>query len=127
MRGARCHDCPNPKLDKLREMITKAYRENFENSRGIVFVKTRDLSKAIQSWMKETPELRDLNPIVFLGTNSASVKGGLSIIILSFFWLCFMSHQNCKCYTTIFQLYWWRKSSGARASVHYFSHDGAPE
>ncbi|XP_053379025.1 uncharacterized protein LOC123529642 isoform X2 [Mercenaria mercenaria] len=78
LRSARFQDCPNPKLDKLFEMIIKAYKGNFENSRGIVFVKTRNLAEAILSWMKESPYLRDLNPIVFVGTNMAADKRGMT-------------------------------------------------
>jgi len=59
-------DKSNPKLEKLREMLIKAYRENAE-SRGIVFVKTRDLAKAIVSWMKDTRGLRELGPVSFVG------------------------------------------------------------
>lgn len=73
-------DQTNPKLEKLREMILRAYRgkEQFENSRGIVFVKTRDLATAIVSWMKETSELKDLNPIKFVGQNESADKGGMT-------------------------------------------------
>lgn len=78
LRGAKFTDCPNPKLLKLGEMIKKAYKDNFENSRGIVFVKTRDLCKAILSWMQETPGLRELNPVPFVGTNMAADKGGMT-------------------------------------------------
>ena len=30
---------------------------------------------------------------------------------LSYFWLCFMSHRECKGYMATFQLYLWRKTS----------------
>ncbi|KAJ8317224.1 hypothetical protein KUTeg_005128 [Tegillarca granosa] len=50
------HD--NPKLEKLKEMIMQAYTEN-KDMRGIVFVKTRDLVKAIETWMKQTQGLKN--------------------------------------------------------------------
>ena len=68
----------NPKLEMLREMIMSSYsRSDIENSRGIVFVKTRELAHAIISWMKDTPGLRELNPIQFVG-NQCADKGGMS-------------------------------------------------
>ena len=71
----------NPKLEKLQEMILRAYRgeEKFKNSRGIVFVKTRDLATAIVSWMNETPGLKPLNAIKFVGQNESADKGGISV------------------------------------------------
>ena len=71
-------DTVNPKLEKLREIILRAYKgqEQSRNSRGIVFVKTRDLATAIVSWMKETPGLKDLNAIKFVGQNESADKGG---------------------------------------------------
>jgi len=58
-------------------LIVKAYDkgEKWENSRGIIFVRTRDLAHAIVRWMKETPGLRELMPIPFLGQTSKADKG----------------------------------------------------
>ncbi|XP_052773643.1 ATP-dependent RNA helicase DHX58-like isoform X1 [Mya arenaria] len=69
----------NPKLDKLREMILKSYEgERGADSRGIIFVKTRELARAIVSWMKDTPGLRELGPIQFVGQNMSADKGGMT-------------------------------------------------
>ena len=70
-------------------MVLRAYRgeEKFKNSRGIVFVKTRDLATAIVSWMTETPELKKLNPIKFVGQNESADKGGISLWRASEYWL----------------------------------------
>ncbi|KAH3786848.1 hypothetical protein DPMN_164961, partial [Dreissena polymorpha] len=68
----------NPKLEMFREMIMSSYsRSDIENSRGIVFVKTRELAHAIISWMKDTPGLRELNPTHFVGQDTiiSSFKG----------------------------------------------------
>ena len=63
-------------------MILKSYSgEGVEDSRGIVFVKTRELARAIVSWMKETPGLRELNPIQFLGQSSADKGGQYSVFV----------------------------------------------
>ncbi|XP_053388614.1 interferon-induced helicase C domain-containing protein 1-like [Mercenaria mercenaria] len=67
LRNARFCDSPNPRLDQLYQLITEAHERNFTNCRGIVFVKTNELSEAILSWMMETPRLMELNPIVFTG------------------------------------------------------------
>ena len=66
----------NSKLDALKMMIAKTYKENMD-SRGIIFVKTRDLVHAIQNWMKETEGLKTLNPIKFVGAQASGGKGGL--------------------------------------------------
>ena len=66
----------NPKLDTLRNLIAKTYKENMD-SRGIIFVKTRDLVIAIQNWMKETDGLKALNPVKFVGAQASGEKGGL--------------------------------------------------
>ena len=73
----------NPKLEKLKEMILKGCRD--EESRGIVFVKTRDLATAIVSWMKETPRLRELSAIKFVGQNMSADKGGMLTSSFFFF------------------------------------------
>ncbi|XP_052100653.1 antiviral innate immune response receptor RIG-I-like isoform X2 [Mytilus californianus] len=67
----------NPKLETLRKMIGKTYKENMD-SRGIIFVKTRDLVIAIQNWMKETDGLRALNPVKFVGAQASGEKGGMT-------------------------------------------------
>lgn len=78
--------CNNPKLDKLAEMVKKAFsRGRSEDSRGIVFVKTRDLAKAIVNWMNETPGLRELKPIQFVGQNMSADKGGKSMLKINIF------------------------------------------
>ena len=74
----------NPKLEKLHEMILKAYSgDDMEDCRGIVFVKTPELARAIVSWMKETPGLRELKPIQFLEQDRA-FTGGKHLISLLF-------------------------------------------
>ncbi|XP_060069486.1 antiviral innate immune response receptor RIG-I-like [Ylistrum balloti] len=67
----------NPKLNKLKDMLIEAYKKK-EDSRGIIFVKTRDLVKAIESWMKDDRELRKLNPVKFVGAQASVEKGGMT-------------------------------------------------
>lgn len=56
-------------------MIGDYFKEN-PDARVIVFVKTRELVKAIETYMKETEELRILNPIQFVGVQANKERGG---------------------------------------------------
>jgi ATP-dependent RNA helicase DDX58 len=47
-----------------------------QDSRGIVFVKTREMTVALVNWMIETEELKELNPHNLVGTNAPSQKAG---------------------------------------------------
>lgn len=67
----------NPKLMALRRMIGDYFKEN-PDARVIVFVKTRELVKAIETYMKETEELRILNPIQFVGVQANKERGGMT-------------------------------------------------
>jgi len=66
----------NPKLNYLKSEIMKCFREN-QDSCGIVFVKTREMTVALMNWMKETEELNKLNPHNLVGSNAPSQKAGL--------------------------------------------------
>ncbi|XP_056005193.1 antiviral innate immune response receptor RIG-I-like isoform X2 [Ostrea edulis] len=67
----------NPKLETLKHMIADYFQEN-PDSRVIVFVKTRELVKAIETFMKETDELQFLNPIQFVGVQANKERGGMT-------------------------------------------------
>lgn len=66
----------NPKLKYLKNEILNYFRDN-EDSRGIVFVKTREMTVALLNWMKETAELNKLNPHNLVGSNAPSQKAGM--------------------------------------------------
>lgn len=68
-------DHNNPKLMELRKLILQAFG-NDADSRGIIFVRTRDLVKAIHRWMMETDDLRHLKPVMFTGAQAKSSAGG---------------------------------------------------
>lgn len=68
-------DHNNPKLMELRRLILQAFG-NDADSRGIIFVRTRDLVKAIHRWMMETDDLRHLKPVMFTGAQAKSSAGG---------------------------------------------------
>lgn len=65
----------NPKLEALKDIILKLYTEK-PDSRVIVFIKTRESVQAIGNWMKETDDLRCLNPVICVGTEASGEKGG---------------------------------------------------
>ncbi|XP_064604093.1 ATP-dependent RNA helicase DHX58-like [Liolophura sinensis] len=66
----------NPKLRELKKMILLAYKEKAD-SRGIIFVKTRDLVQALHRWMMETPDLKWLNPHKLVG-QATQEEGGMT-------------------------------------------------
>ena len=65
----------NPKLNYLKELITKIYSEK-PDSRGIIFCKTREMTVALTKWMNETPGLDELNPHNLVGSNAPSQSAG---------------------------------------------------
>ncbi|KAL3863069.1 hypothetical protein ACJMK2_004847 [Sinanodonta woodiana] len=79
MNPQTVQEVPNPKLDALKETILRSFSEkSVDNSRCIVFVKTRNLAGALAAWMTDTPELNALDPTIFVGTNATRDKGGLT-------------------------------------------------
>jgi ERCC4-related helicase len=75
----------NPKLEKLKAEITKQYRAN-EDTKGIVFVKTRNLATAMVRWMNECQHLKTLTPGKCLGAQASREKGGeITRVMLSHF------------------------------------------
>jgi ERCC4-related helicase len=66
----------NPKLLKLGELIINILG-NDKHAKGIVFVKTRDLAKAISNWMNETDNLKQFNAKECVGQAASVDKGGM--------------------------------------------------
>ncbi|XP_019624542.1 PREDICTED: probable ATP-dependent RNA helicase DHX58 [Branchiostoma belcheri] len=64
---------PNPKLVELEKEILKTRVEFEDELRGILFVKTRALTQAMTSWVRETPAIRFLNPGVLTGSSGEDV------------------------------------------------------
>lgn len=69
------HGQENPKLLELKSMILEAY-EKKEDSRGIIFAKTRALTTALCNWMSEDQQLQHLKPTPLTGANVAQDKAG---------------------------------------------------
>lgn len=68
----------NPKLVKMQEIITDHVLADDENGRGIIFVKTRELAKALVTWMRETEPLRKLHATEFVGQAASLTEGGMT-------------------------------------------------
>lgn len=69
----------NPKLEKMKHMISDYYKEN-SDSRCIIFCKTREMATALVNWMNETPELQPLNPTKLVGTNAPANREGMTSV-----------------------------------------------
>ncbi|ESO08894.1 hypothetical protein HELRODRAFT_74403 [Helobdella robusta] len=65
----------NPKLELIKSKLIKQYKQN-EDSRCIMFCKTRDMTVALKNWMNETEELKSLNATNLVGTNAPAYKAG---------------------------------------------------
>jgi len=65
----------NPKLEGLKQILQKQFRKS-PDSRCIIFVKTRDLVNAIHRWMTETPDLKRLGSVPFVGAQASVQQGG---------------------------------------------------
>ena len=63
----------NPKLTKLKEMMLKKMDED---SRTIVFCKTRELTAALEKWMNDDRELKLMRPHRLTGANAIAGRGG---------------------------------------------------
>ncbi|KAF4096228.1 probable ATP-dependent RNA helicase DDX58 [Onychostoma macrolepis] len=61
----------NPKLDELRFILEEEYHSN-DQTRTIMFVKTRALADAMKKWIDETDSLKFLNPGVLIGKGRKS-------------------------------------------------------
>ncbi|XP_052225926.1 antiviral innate immune response receptor RIG-I-like isoform X2 [Dreissena polymorpha] len=67
----------NPKLVKMGEILQDVLVAD-ENARGIIFVKTRELAKALVRWINESNTLTILNAWELVGKNAATSKGGMT-------------------------------------------------
>uniref|UniRef100_A0A673GRX5 RNA helicase n=1 Tax=Sinocyclocheilus rhinocerous TaxID=307959 RepID=A0A673GRX5_9TELE len=61
----------NPKLDELRFILEEEYHNN-DQTRTVMFVKTRALADAMKKWIDETDSLKFLKPGVLIGKGRKS-------------------------------------------------------
>ncbi|XP_026056073.1 probable ATP-dependent RNA helicase DDX58 isoform X1 [Carassius auratus] len=64
----------NPKLDELRFILEEEYQNN-DQTRTVMFVKTRALADAMKKWIDETDSLKFLKPGVLIGKGRKSNSG----------------------------------------------------
>ncbi|XP_059384553.1 antiviral innate immune response receptor RIG-I-like isoform X2 [Carassius carassius] len=64
----------NPKLDELRFILEEEYHNN-DQTRTVMFVKTRALADAMKKWIDETDSLKFLKPGVLIGKGRKSNSG----------------------------------------------------
>ncbi|XP_006821027.1 ATP-dependent RNA helicase DHX58-like [Saccoglossus kowalevskii] len=91
----------NPKLKRLQSQLEKEYSTK-EGSRGIIFTKTRESTKALVSWIKNTPDLNFLKVDRLTGTGPNSTSKSMTQkdqqdIILKFH----KGDLNCLVATTV--------------------------
>lgn len=83
-------DSENPNLAFLKKCLLRHIVGKGELSRGMVFVRTRALAKALTSWLNSCGdrEIEDLDAKVFTGTNATAADGGgfnMSFILALFY------------------------------------------
>uniref|UniRef100_A0A673VVL5 RNA helicase n=1 Tax=Salmo trutta TaxID=8032 RepID=A0A673VVL5_SALTR len=61
----------NPKLDMLQYILEEQYRQNDE-TKSVLFVRTRALADALKSWIEESDSLKFLKPGVLIGRGHKS-------------------------------------------------------
>ncbi|XP_072552312.1 antiviral innate immune response receptor RIG-I [Salminus brasiliensis] len=61
----------NPKLQELKFILEEEYRNN-DQTRTVLFVRTRALADALKKWIDETDSLNFLNPGVLIGRGKRS-------------------------------------------------------
>ena len=65
----------NPKLVEMHRLLMTEVGYN-EDARVIIFVKSRELARALIKWMHETVQLKPLNATEFVGQVASASKGG---------------------------------------------------
>lgn len=64
----------NPLVESLTEILTKEFRDK-PDARVLVFVRTRDLTMALEEFMNKDPRLKDFNAARCTGVQAAKDKG----------------------------------------------------
>ncbi|XP_047662804.1 probable ATP-dependent RNA helicase DDX58 isoform X1 [Tachysurus fulvidraco] len=65
----------NPKLQELKYILDEEYRNN-DQTRTVLFVRTRALAEALKNWIDETDSLKFLKPGVLIGRGRKSQLAG---------------------------------------------------
>ncbi|XP_053394123.1 ATP-dependent RNA helicase DHX58-like isoform X2 [Mercenaria mercenaria] len=67
----------NPKLLEMQKLLVKDLGNN-QDARGIVFVKSRELARALINWMHEAESMKTLNAREFVGQVASAAQGGMT-------------------------------------------------
>lgn len=80
-------------IEKLKSVLISEYKKNFD-SRTIIFVKTRELTVALENYMKEDEDLKQLHPCRLVSINVSSQSAGnlCSYFYSNHFGVCFFSN-----------------------------------
>ncbi|XP_023697565.2 antiviral innate immune response receptor RIG-I [Paramormyrops kingsleyae] len=65
-------DRDNPKLTRLKFILDEQYTQD-EETRTLLFVRTRALTEALKNWIEETDSLRFLKPTVLMGSSGSGM------------------------------------------------------
>nr|KAG5689284.1 hypothetical protein BaRGS_033076 [Batillaria attramentaria] len=68
----------NPKLGMLEDVLCGIIEKHQDEASCMVFVRTLELSKAIQQWMKDHPVLQELEPGRITGSRKSVFHGGMT-------------------------------------------------
>nr|KAG5689285.1 hypothetical protein BaRGS_033077 [Batillaria attramentaria] len=68
----------NPKLRMLEDILLLIWDNNQDDTACMVFVRTLELSKAIQKWMQVHPDLKRLNPGRVTGSRTTRRRKGMT-------------------------------------------------
>ncbi|KAJ8262237.1 hypothetical protein GJAV_G00164150 [Gymnothorax javanicus] len=72
----------NPKLEALKFILQEEYR-NDDQTRTVLFVRTRALADALKNWVEETDSLKFLKPGVLIGRGRKSHQTGSGMTLTS--------------------------------------------
>ncbi|KAJ8269635.1 hypothetical protein COCON_G00122420 [Conger conger] len=72
----------NPKLEQLKYILDEEYRNN-DQTRTVLFVRTRALAEAMKNWIEETDTLKFLKPGVLIGRARKSNQIGSGMTLTS--------------------------------------------
>nr|XP_015201265.1 PREDICTED: probable ATP-dependent RNA helicase DDX58 isoform X1 [Lepisosteus oculatus] len=75
---SNCEREENPKLKELKYILDEEYRNN-DQTRTVLFVRTRALAEALKNWIDENDTLKFLKPGVLIGRGKRSQQTGMTL------------------------------------------------
>lgn len=68
----------NPKLSMLEDVLRGIMERHQDEASCMVFVRTLELTRAVQQWMKDQPDLKELEPGRITGSRKSVIYGGMT-------------------------------------------------